>query len=69
MIDRSTIANEVGVAAAKLFLPAGVTIGTVLGAINPQWVIAIPTAMFAVAQLAYLLWRWHREAKAKSGSA
>lgn len=65
MIDRNTIANEVGVAAAKLSLPAGVTIGTVLGAINPQWVIAVPTAAFAAAQLAYLIWKWRREARSK----
>lgn len=64
MIGRSLV-DEMGAAAAKLSLPTGVTLATAVGALNPQWFIAIPTAAYAVGQLAYLLWKWRREARSK----
>jgi hypothetical protein len=38
----------------------------VLGAIDPQWLVAIPTCIYVIAQLGYLIWKWRREA-AKRG--
>jgi hypothetical protein len=64
MIGRSFL-DEAGSAAAKLSIPVGVSIATVLKALDPQWFIAIPTAAYAVGQLAYLIWKWRREANAK----
>lgn len=66
MIEQgSSLIQEAGAAAAKVSIPAGITVATAVGAINPQWVIAIPTAAYAVGQLAYLIWRWRRDANAK----
>lgn len=56
-------AAEIGSATVKAAPPLGITAGIVTGAIDPQWLVAIPTAIYVVAQLAYLVWKWRREAK------
>ncbi len=36
-----------------------------LGAVNPQWFVVIPTAVFVLLQIAHFCWKWHKEWKAK----
>jgi hypothetical protein len=56
---------EVGAAAMKATPPVTVASGIAAGAIDPQWFVIVPTAVYVTAQLAYLLWKWRREWKAK----
>jgi hypothetical protein len=60
------LAADIGAATLKAAPPAGITAGMVLGAIDPQWLVAIPTCIYVIAQLGYLIWKWRREA-AKRG--
>lgn len=69
MIDRSTLMQETGAAFLRVAPPVGVSIATALKALDPQWVIAIPTVLFIALQGAYLLWKWRREARAKANGA
>ena len=68
MLDRSTLMQEAGAAALRITPPIGVTVATATRALDPQWFIAIPTALFIVMQAAYLFWKWRREARAKNAS-
>lgn len=63
MIDRSTLMQETGAAALRIAPPVGVSVATALKALDPQWVIAIPTVLFIALQAAYLMWKWRRESK------
>lgn len=64
---RNDFTSEIAAAAAKVTPPITVAAGTAMGAIDPQWFVAIPTVVYVVAQLGYLLWKWHREWKTKRG--
>ena len=60
----SGLANEIGVASAKI-APAGiVAAASATGWGVQEWMYAA-TLVYVIAQLGYLLWKWHREWKAK----
>lgn len=61
---KSEFAGEAQAAAAKLSVPAAVAGSQAIGLSLQEWVYAL-TAVFIVIQAAYLLWKWHREWKAK----
>jgi hypothetical protein len=45
----NNLAADIGSATIKAAPPTGITLGMVLGAIDPQWIVAIPTAVFVIA--------------------
>lgn len=57
---KSDLANEVGVAGAKVAPAVAVATASVSGWGIQEWMYAA-TTVYVVAQLAYLLWKWIRE--------
>jgi hypothetical protein len=45
----NNLAADIGAATIKAAPPTGITLGMALGAIDPQWIVAIPTAVFVIA--------------------
>jgi hypothetical protein len=44
----NNLAADIGAATMKAAPPTGITLGMVLGAIDPQWLVAIPTAIYVI---------------------
>lgn len=63
MLDRNTLMQETASAGLRVAPAIGVSVATAFRAIDPQWVIAVPTAIFVFLQALYLLWKWRREAR------
>ena len=61
---KSDFAGEAQAAAAKLSVPAVVAGSSVAGWGPSDWMYAL-TTVYVVIQGAYLLWKWHKEWKAK----
>lgn len=61
---KSEFAGEAQAAVAKLSVPAVVAGSSVAGWGPSDWMYAL-TAVYVVIQGAYLLWKWHKEWKAK----
>jgi uncharacterized membrane protein YfcA len=61
---KSEFVGEAQAAAAKLSVPAVVAGSSVAGWGPSDWMYAL-TAVYVVIQGAYLLWKWHKEWKAK----
>jgi len=64
-MEQSDFARESVLASLRVAPPAFVSVATALKALDPQWVIAIPTVLFITMQAAYLFWKWRREASKK----
>lgn len=60
-MNTTHLAGEIGAAAKAAAPPAAIATGVAIGAIDPQWFVIVPTAIYVVAQLGYLLWKWRRE--------
>jgi hypothetical protein len=58
----NNLAADIGAATVRAVPPTGITLGMLVGAIDPQWLVAIPTAIYVIAQFGYLMWKWRREA-------
>jgi hypothetical protein len=61
---KGELSNEVGAAIGKASPALGVAVAGASGWGVQEWMYAA-TFVYVVAQLAYLLWKWHREWKAK----
>jgi hypothetical protein len=48
-VNQNDIVAEIGAATMKAAPPTGITLGMVVGAIDPQWLVAIPTAIYVIA--------------------
>lgn len=57
---KNELAGEIGAASAKAAPPLAVAGASVSGWGVQEWMYAA-TFVYVVAQLAYLLWKWHRE--------
>ena len=68
-MNTNQLAAEIGAAAKAAAPPAAIATGVAMGAIDPQWFVIVPTAVYVVAQLGYLLWKWRREWKASKAFA
>lgn len=63
MSDQPSMTQDVGVALAKAFPPV-----TIWALTLNEW-LAIASIVYIIAQLAYLIWKWVREAKRRKPSA
>jgi uncharacterized membrane protein YfcA len=62
MIERHSIANDLGVAAGKLSVPGLVVGASVAGFTLQDWVY-IGTLAILFLQGAHIVWKWRREAR------
>jgi heme/copper-type cytochrome/quinol oxidase subunit 2 len=59
---RNEIAQAVAAAGAKSAPPVAVVAASVTGALDMTFLVGAATFVYVVAQLAYLVWKWRREA-------
>lgn len=65
---RQELAEAASTAALKSAPPVAVVTATTIGAIDMTWLVGAVTVGYVLLQAAYLLWKWRREARAKSGN-
>lgn len=59
---KEELTGAASAAALKSAPPVAFVAGS-LGGIDMPWVVGFLTAVYLVAQLGYLLWKWRREAR------
>jgi len=67
MMESTDLTQEVSNAGAKLLPPAVVSVVSASGYTLQDWVF-IATIGYLLIQATHLLWKWRREAKAKSAA-
>jgi heme/copper-type cytochrome/quinol oxidase subunit 2 len=60
---RNEIAQAVAAAGAKSAPPVAVVAASVTGALDMTFLVGAATFVYIVVQLAYLVWKWRREAR------
>jgi len=63
---KGDMANEAGYAATKAAPAVGVALASASGWGVQEWMYAA-TLLYVLMQAAYLLWKWHREWRARRG--